>query len=71
MTKIEIALTVEQIAESIGQLPEPDQRRLAALLLHEQKVEPFIEELDDSLSCEKASEEDRAEPFTPEELMKK
>ncbi|MBI4483388.1 MAG: hypothetical protein HY652_10915 [Acidobacteria bacterium] len=68
MPKIEITLTVEQIAEGVRQLSEGDQRKLAALLLQDRQLEPFVEELEDSLACEKAAEEGPAGPFTPDEL---
>ncbi len=66
MSKIEINLTIEQIAESISQLSEEHQRKLAALVLQDRSLEPFVEELEDSLICERAAEE--AEPFSPGDL---
>ena len=68
MLKIEIVLTVEQIAESIRQLSDQDQRKLAALVLQDRDLEAFVEELEDSLACERAIEEGPAEPFSPDEL---
>jgi hypothetical protein len=68
MRKIEIVLTVEQIAESIRQLSDQDQRKLAAMVLQDRNLEAFVEELEDSLACERALEEGPAEPLSPEEL---
>jgi hypothetical protein len=45
MRKIEIVLTVEQIAESIRQLSDQDQRKLAAMVLQDRNLEAFVEEL--------------------------
>jgi hypothetical protein len=50
MRKIEIVLTVEQIAESIRQLSDQDQRKLAAMVLQDRNLEAFVEELEDSLA---------------------
>jgi hypothetical protein len=38
MRKIEIVLTVEQIAESIRQLSDQDQRKLAAMVLQDRNL---------------------------------
>jgi hypothetical protein len=68
MLTIEIVLTVEQIAESIRQLSDQDQRKLAAIVLQDRNLEAFVEELEDSLACESATDEGPAGPFSPEEL---
>ena len=43
------------------QLSEDDQRSLAALVLEDRKLEAFVEELEDHLSCERATEEGSTE----------
>lgn len=68
MPKIEITLTIEHIVDSIRQLSAQDQRKLAALVLQDRNLEAFVEELEDSLACERAAEDGPAEPFSPEEL---
>ena len=68
MPDIGPSLKVKQIAENIRRLSEEDQRKLAALVLQDRGLEAFVEELEDSLACEKALEEGPAEPFTAEEL---
>lgn len=68
MPKIDIVLNVEQIVENIRQLSEEDQRKLAASVLQDRNLEPFVEELEDMLACERAAEEGPAAPFSPEEL---
>jgi flagellar biosynthesis/type III secretory pathway chaperone len=68
MARLETALTVEQILDSLRQLSDQEQRALAAAVVNDQKLEALIEELDDHLTCERAAEEGSAQPFTPEEL---
>ena len=70
MTLVKDRISVEQVAESIGVLSEKDQRQLAALVLRDRKLEPFVEELEDSLACERAAEENGAEPFAAEETSR-
>jgi hypothetical protein len=68
MARLETALSVEQILDSLRQLSDHEQRALAAAVVNDRKLEAFIEELDDHLTCERAAEEGSAQPFTPEEL---
>jgi len=68
MPDIGPSLKLKHIAENIRRLSEEDQRKLAALVLQDRGLEAFVEELEDSLACEKALEEGPAEPFTTEEL---
>lgn len=68
MTKLETALNLEQILESMRQLSEQEQRALAATVLTDPTMESFVEELDDNLSCERAANEGPPEPFSPGEL---
>ena len=44
--------TVESIIEEMHQLSEDDQRALAGAILDDQKLEAFVEELEDHLGCE-------------------
>jgi len=44
-------------------LSEDEQRALAAVVLEDQKLEAFVEELEDQLSCERATEEGSTELF--------
>jgi hypothetical protein len=57
MPKIDIVLNVEQIVENIRQLSEEDQRNLAASVLRDRALEPFVEELEDNLICERRQNE--------------
>lgn len=68
MAKLETALSFKQILESMRQLGEQEQRALAATVLSDPKLESFVEELDDHLSCERTSNEGPPEPFRPDEL---
>ena len=68
MAKLETAIGVEQILESMRQLGEQEQRALAATVLSDPKLESFVEELDDHLTCERAANEGPPEQFHPDEL---
>jgi hypothetical protein len=57
MAKLESALSLDQILDGIRHLSEQEQRALAAAVLADPSVESFVEELDDSLSCERAGKE--------------
>jgi hypothetical protein len=70
MALLETALTVDQILEGMRQLSVDDQRTLAAAVLADRKLEPFIEELEDSLACEEAAREGPAHSFTVGELSR-
>lgn len=68
MANVESGLSIEQILDGISQLSEQEQRALAAAVLANPTVESFVEELEDSLSCERATAEGPSEPFTPDNL---
>jgi hypothetical protein len=59
---------VEQILDNLHQLSDQEQRVLAAAVLNDRRLEAFVEELDDQLVCEKATEDGLAEAFSPETL---
>lgn len=68
MSKVETALNVEQILEGMRQLSDEEKRALASTVLSDPTLEAFVEELDDSLTCERAVNEGPPEPFHPDEL---
>jgi len=68
MAKLETALSLEQILEGMRQLSEQEKRALASAVLSDPTLEAFVEELDDSLTCERAVNEAPAEVFNPDEL---
>jgi len=70
MALLETALTVDQILEGMRQLSIDEQRTLAAAVLADRKLEPLVEELEDSLACEEAATEGPAHPFTAGELSR-
>ena len=63
MATIEIAETVDQLLEGMRRLSDREQRMLAAAVLIDRSLEPFVEEIDDHLACESALAEDAAEPL--------
>ena len=63
MIKVETAPRVENLIEEMRQLSEAEQRILAGAVLQERKLEAFVEEIDDHLSCERSSSEESAELF--------
>ena len=63
MSRVNAASSVESIVEEMRQLSENEQRALAGAVLGDRKLEAFVEELEDQLSCERATEEGSAEPF--------
>ena len=63
MSKVNTLTTVENIVNEMHQLSEEGQRALAAVVLEDQKLEAFVEELEDHLSCERATEEGSTELF--------
>lgn len=65
MIKVETAPRVESLIAEMRQLSEEEQRTLAGAVLQERKLEAFVEELDDHLSCERASSEESADLFQP------
>lgn len=68
MTKLETALSLEQILEGMRQLSDQEKRALASTVLLDPKLEAFVEELDDSLTCERALDEGRPERFSSDEF---
>jgi hypothetical protein len=70
MALLETVLTVDQILEGMRQLSVDEQRTLAAAVLADRKLEPLVEELEDSLACEEAARERPAHSFTAEELSR-
>ena len=61
MSKVKTAPNIESIIDRMQQLSEEEQRALAAVVLEDQKLEAFVEELEDHLSCERAAEEQATE----------
>jgi len=70
MALLETALTVDQILEGMRQLSIDEQRTLAAAVLADRKLEPLVEELEDSLACEEAGREGPGHSFTAGELSR-
>ena len=63
MSRVETAQSIDNIVEEMHQLSEDEQRSLAVLVLQDRKLEPFVEELEDHLMCERAYEEGSPEPL--------
>ena len=61
MYRVKDVPKIENIIDELRQLSEDEQRALAAAILDDRKLEAFVEELDDHLSCERAVEEGSAE----------
>ena len=57
------ASTIETIIQEMQHLSESEQRALAGAILEDRKLEAFVEELEDHLSCEEATDEGSAELF--------
>ena len=68
MATLESTLSIEQLLENMRALSDEDKRALAAAVLNDRKLEAFVEELDDQLACENATEEGPSQPFPSEEL---
>jgi predicted transcriptional regulator len=68
MATLESSLSLEQLLDNMHRLSDVDQRALAAAVLNDRRLEAFVEELDDQLACEKATEEGPPQPFAPEEF---
>ena len=64
MTDVEKAEKIESVAARMRELSEEEQRSLAGVVLQNRKLEAFVEELDDHLSCETEAE-GSLELFTP------
>ena len=63
MAKLETALSLEQILEGMRQLNDQEKRALASSVLTDPKLEAFVEELDDNLTCERPGHEGPTEPL--------
>ena len=64
MNDVKNAEKIESIVAQMHELSEQEQRSLAGTVLQDRKLEAFVEELDDHLSCERAAE-GSLELFTP------
>ena len=69
MDKLEGALSLERILDGMRQLSDQEMRTLASMILSDPKLEAFVEELDDDLTCERTLNEGSPEPFSPDELI--
>ena len=54
MSRVNTPTTVESIVDNMHKLSEDEQRALAAVVLEDRKLEAFVEEVEDQLSCERA-----------------
>ena len=63
MSRVNTLTTVENIVNEMHQLSDTEQRALAAVILEDRKLEAFVEELEDHLGCERATEEGSTELF--------
>jgi hypothetical protein len=64
MSSVETAPTIKNLVAEMRQLSQEEQRSLASAVLGERNLEAFVEELEDQLSCERATDEP-PEQFTP------
>ena len=65
MINVETAPKVESLIAELRELSEEEQRSLAGAVLQDRKLEAFVEELEDHLSCESSAAEGSLELFTP------
>jgi hypothetical protein len=65
MSSVETAPSLKNLISEMRQLSQEEQRKLASAVLGDRKLEPFVEELEDQLSCERATTEESPEQFTP------
>lgn len=65
MINVETPMKVETLIAAMQELSEVEQRSLAGAVLQDRKLEAFVEELDDHLSCERSAAEGSLELFTP------
>ena len=63
MATVKSVPRIERIVDELHQLSEDELRKLAAAVLEDRKLEVFVEELEDHLSCEKAAAEGSPELF--------
>ena len=61
MLKVETTPIIENLVAEMRQLSEDEQRALAEVVLNDRKLEPFVEELEDHLSCERATTDEPAQ----------
>ena len=64
MSRVNTLPSVESIIEEMQHLSQDQQRALAAAVLQDRRLEAFVEEIEDQLSCEQAVAEGSAELFT-------
>ena len=64
MMKVETAPRIDNLIAEMCKLSEEEQRTLAVEVLENRRLEAFVEELDDHLTCERAATEGSAKPFT-------
>ena len=57
MSRVKAAPSIQNIIDEMHQLSDNEQRTLAGAVLQDRKLEPFVEELEDHLRCESATEE--------------
>jgi hypothetical protein len=63
MSNVKTTSSLENLIDEMHQLSDDEQRALAGAILEDRKLEAFVEELEDHLSCEKASTEGPTELF--------
>jgi len=54
---------ITHIVEKMSRLSEDEQRTLAGVVLQDRELEAFVEEVEDHLMCESATEEGSPEAF--------
>lgn len=64
MSRVNTLPSVESIIEEMQHLSQDQQRALAAAVLQDRRLEAFVEEIEDHLSCEQAVAEGSAELLT-------
>ena len=65
MINLETAPKIESLIAGLRELSEEEQRTLAGAVLQDRKLEAFVEEIEDHLSCERSEAEGSLELFTP------
>jgi len=63
MPNVKTTSSIDNIIDEMHQLSEEEQRALAGAILEDRKLEAFVEELEDHLSCDKGSTEEPVELF--------
>ena len=64
MIHVQTAPRVQRLVAEMRELSEEEQRSLAGAVLQDRKLEAFVEEVEDHLSCERSEAEGLLEPFT-------